>query len=191
MQLRNSQSHYGLITLSFHWLTVALVIVAWALGTFGDDFPRGPARVAALFVHNTAGLALMVLILARLAWRVGDPPPGPEPTFLGVWGDHAGLIAHYALYLLLVAVPVVGVVLQFARGDALPIFGLYDVASPWAADRAFSRSVKGLHELLANALMALAALHAVAALVHHWVLRDRTLLRMLPWSTPKPNDLDA
>jgi cytochrome b561 len=62
MQVKNSPSHYGLIALSLHWLTVALVIIAWALGTFGDDFPRGPARVAGLFVHNTAGIAILALL---------------------------------------------------------------------------------------------------------------------------------
>src|SRR6476620_128611 len=57
MQFRNSQDHYGLVALSFHWLTVALVIVAWLLRTFDDAFPRGAARAASLFVHMTAGLA--------------------------------------------------------------------------------------------------------------------------------------
>ena len=99
---------------------------------------------------------------------------------LGEWLDRAGRLAHYALYMLLVAAPVAGIVLQFARGDALPVFGLFDVVSPWPADKSFARSVKDVHEILANALVILAALHATAALVHHWVFRDRTLVRMLP-----------
>ena len=86
------------------------------------------------------------------------------------------------LYALLVAVPVSGIVLQFARGDSLPLFGLAEIVSPWTRDRAFARSVKEIHEVTANALVILAAFHAAAALVHHWVLRDRTLLRMLPHS---------
>jgi cytochrome b561 len=98
----------------------------------------------------------------------------------GAWLDQLGRLAHYALYALLVAAPVVGIVLQFARGDALPVFGLFEVASPWAADRAFAGAVKEVHEVLANALVILAALHAAAALLHHFALHDRTLLRMLP-----------
>ena len=62
----------------------------------------------------------------------------------------------------------------------MPVFGLIDIASPWPADRAFSRSVREVHELLANALMVVAGIHAAAALAHHWIFRDRTLLRMLP-----------
>jgi cytochrome b561 len=118
----------------------------------------------------------------RAAWRVADPPPRREPTALGRWLDYVGSSAHYALYLLLALVPVVGIVTQFARGDALSIFGIFEIASPWVKNRVFARSVTEIHEILANMLVILAALHAVAALIHHWVLRDRTLIRMLPGS---------
>jgi cytochrome b561 len=182
MQLRNSPNHFSVIAIGFHWLTVALVILAWTLGTFGDELPRGPARAAGLLVHMSAGLAILMLLFARGAWRLGDRPPPVERTYLGRYGDLASRVAHYALYVLLAAVGVVGIVLQFARGDALPIFGLFEIASPWPADRSFARSVKEVHEFLANVLVALAALHAAAALFHHWILRDQTLVRMLPWA---------
>jgi cytochrome b561 len=122
--------------------------------------------------------------LVNVAAASEDPPPPPEPTIFGEWLDRAGRLAHYALYALLVAAPVAGIVLQFARGDALPLFGLAEIATPWTRDRAFSRSVKEVHEVLANALVLLAAFHAAAALLHHWVLRDRTLKRMLPRAEP-------
>jgi cytochrome b561 len=180
MQLRNSADSYGAVPQTLHWLTVVLVALAWTLGTFGDEFPKGAARAAGLFIHISAGLAILAVLLTRLLWRIADPPPLAEPTKLGVWLDRAGRFAHYALYALLIAVPVAGIVVQLARGNALPIFGLTEIPSPWVADRAFSRSAKGIHELLANAMVILAAFHAAAALVHHWILRDRTLVRMLP-----------
>ena len=99
------------------------------------------------------------------------------------WMDRAGQLAHYALYALPIAVPVVGIVVRFARGDALSVFGLPDIPSPWLADRAFAHSAKEVHEVLANALVILAGLHAAAAFVHHWIFRDRTLVRMLPGSS--------
>ena len=152
------------MALSFHWLTLALVIVAWALGSFDDVLPRGSARAPGLFVHISACIAIATMLVVRLAWRVGDPPPPAETTPLTAWADRAGRLAHIALYALLIAVPVSGIVLQFARGNALPLFGLYEVTSPWMADRAFARSVKEVHEILANALVILAAFHAGAAL---------------------------
>lgn len=179
MRLRNSADGYGAISQSLHWFTVVLVAIAWALGTFGDVLPKGPVRGAGLFVHIFAGLAILAALMARVLWRMVDPPP-PSESMLGVWVDRAGQLAHYALYALLVAVPIAGIVLQFARGDALPLFGLAEIPSPWVADRTYARSVKEVHEVLANALVIFAAFHAAAALVHHWVFRDRTLVRMLP-----------
>jgi cytochrome b561 len=182
MQLRNSQDSYGLIPQVLHWAVVVAVTLAWALGTFDDVFPKGPARAAALFVHISAGLAVIAFVVVRLLWRIADPPPRPEETPLGTWVDRAGQLAHYALYALLIAVPVVGIVVHFARGDALPLFGLADIPSPWLANRAFARTAKEVHEVLANALVILASLHAAAAFVHHWIFRDRTLTRMWPGS---------
>ncbi len=180
MQYRNSRDRYGAIPQALHWTTVVLVLLAWLLGQFGDDLPTRAAEATGLFIHMSAGLLVLALLVLRLLWRVGDASPAAEPTAFGVWLDRAADLAHWALYALLIAVPVSGIVLQFARGYALPLFGMSEIASPWAADRAFSRSVREVHEVLANALVILAAVHAAAALFHHWVLRDRTLVRMLP-----------
>ncbi|HWB44961.1 MAG TPA: cytochrome b [Hyphomicrobiaceae bacterium] len=180
MRWRNSTAGYGAIPQLMHWITVALVILAWCLGQFGDSFPKGTARAASLFVHISAGLAVIGILALRLVWRLADGPPPVEHTTLGAWLDRLGRITHYVLYALLIAAPISGILLQFARGDPLPLFGFTGVASPWPADRAFARSVKEIHEVAANALVILAALHAAAALAHHWVLRDRTLVRMLP-----------
>jgi cytochrome b561 len=160
-----------------HWLTVILVVVGWTLGTFGDALTKGPPRQTGLFIHVSAGLAILAVLAVRLLWRLNDPPPPLEPTSLGAWLERIARLAHYALYALLLAVPVIGIILQFTRGNALPLFGLTEIASPWPADRALSRSVKEVHELLAHALVILAGFHAAAALVHHWVFLERMLPR--------------
>jgi cytochrome b561 len=169
---------YGATTRALHWLGALCVLLAWLLGSFGDDLPKA-TRPAALFAHISLGLAVLGLLVVRLGWRVADPPPASLPTSLGAWTNTIAAAVHWLLYALMIAVPVTGIVLQFARGDALPIFGLFDVASPWPRDRAFARSVKEVHELLANIILVAAALHAASALFHHYVLRDATLTRML------------
>ena len=187
MQLLNSSRRYGLVAQSLHWIVVVLVVLAWSLGTLDDALPRGSARAVGLYIHISAGLAIIALTALRLLLRLADPPPPPEKTYVGerataAWVELGAKLAHLGLYVLLVAVPVVGIALQFARGEALPIFGLLEIASPWPADRAFARNLKEIHEILAHGVMVLAGLHAAAALVHHWVFRDRTLVRMLPGS---------
>ena len=153
-------------------------------GVYQGEIPgmrsKGAARSVGLFVHISAGLAVLPIVVVRVLWRLVDPPPPPVVTPLGARLDRAGRFTHMLIYVLLVAVPVVGIVTQFARGQALPLSGLREIASPWGADRAFAHSVKEVHEFLANALLAVAAVHAAAALAHHWIFRDRTLKRMLP-----------
>lgn len=180
MRWCNSAEGYGAVPQVMHWVTVALVILGWFLGQFDDIFPKGAARAASLYVHISAGLAIISILVLRLFWRLADPPPPAEHTALGAQLDRAGRLTHYVLYALLIAAPVSGIVLQFARGGTLPLFGLTEIASPWTADRVFARTVKGVHEVTANALIILAMFHAAAAVIHHWVLRDRTLIRMLP-----------
>lgn len=187
MQWRNSTEGYGAIPQAMHWITVALVVLAWFLGQFDDLFPKGAARAASLFVHISLGLAVIVILTLRVLWRLADPPPPTERTILGAWLDRAGLLTHYILYALLIGVPVSGIVLQFARGASLPLFGLMEIGPLWPVDRVFAGSVKEVHEVMALALVIIAAFHAAAAMFHHWVLRDRTLVRMLPaaWRSPE------
>jgi len=181
MNVRNSSQGYGAVAMTLHWAVVMLVGCAWLTGQFGDTLPRGPQREVGAFIHVFLGLSILTLAAVRLIWRATDPPP-PEENAAGRWSAWAARSTHYLLYALLVAVPVAGVALQFARGHALPVFGMFEIASPWVADRSFARNVKEVHETLANALVILVGLHAAAALAHHYFLHDRTLIRMLPWS---------
>jgi len=180
MRVRNSAQAYGAVAIALHWMVALLVLGAWLLGQFGDDLPRGNPRETGLLVHISFGLAIVAFVAARLYWRFSDSPPAPEKSPLGTWGEWAGKAVHYLIYALLIAVPTAGVLAQFARGRGLPVFGLFEIASPWVEDRNFARNVTEVHEVLSNILIALVGLHAIAALVHHYIFRDRTLVRMLP-----------
>ena len=182
MRALNSSKGYGAIAMTLHWAVVVLVLGSWFSGQFGDELPRGAPRDTGLFVHISLGIAIVGFVLARLFWRLADPPPTPEQTPLGIWGERAAKTVQFAIYVLLIAVPVVGVLAQFARGHGLPVFGLFEIASPWTADRNFAQEVTEVHEVLSNIMMALIGLHAAAAIAHHYIFHDRTLLRMLPGS---------
>ncbi|HEX3505000.1 MAG TPA: cytochrome b/b6 domain-containing protein, partial [Xanthobacteraceae bacterium] len=179
MQLGNSTSRYGAIPQAVHWLTALFVIAGWSLGQFGDDLPRS-THPTALLVHMTLGQCVVALLVLRLLWRFVDPPPPPEVTPFGKLVEFAAKLSHVGLYALLIVVPFLGIIVQLKRGHDLPIFGIYDFASPWPADRATARAILRFHAYLADALLILAGIHACAAIVHHHVWRDRTLARMLP-----------
>jgi cytochrome b561 len=179
MQFRNSKDRYGVVAQFLHWSVVALVLVSWMSGSFSDDLPHS-LRDVVLSIHIWAGLAILVIVVMRSLWRIFDPPPPLEKTIFGQSAERVTKLVHYVLYALVFATPIVGIGVQFSRGDTLSIFGIVNIASSGAGDRVFARELKEIHELLANSLLIVAGVHAAAALVHHWILRDRTLLRMLP-----------
>jgi len=185
MRVRNSKTQFGAVAIGLHWLTALLILGVWTLGQTLDWFPRGEARSGAIVVHIGFGLAVLLTVLARFAWRLADPPPPLGRSRLGAWTNWAAEAVHYALYALLALAPIVGIATWFARGNALPAFGLVAIASPLAADRELARQLIDLHALLANAIVFLAGFHALAALGHHYLLRDDTLARMIPWMRPR------
>jgi cytochrome b561 len=183
MQWRNTQHGYGAAMRMFHWFSALLVGVAWTLGTLGDELPKGRPRELGELIHVSAGEVIALFLILRIGWRFIDPPPPADETPLGRRGEIIAKIVHVALYALLAAVIVAGVVTQFADGDALSALGVFDVPSPWPKDKAFAHDMKEIHEALANALVILATIHAASALVHHLAFGDRTLRRMLPDSS--------
>lgn len=180
MQLVNTKTRYGAIPQLIHWLTAIFVIAGWLLGTFGDDLPKGAAHEFGMLTHMTLGEGVVLLLVLRLAWRLANPPPPPEAAPFGRLVEAAAKLSPVALYALLLVVPFFGVLVQLKRGHPLPFLGYWEFASPWPADRSMARTLVAIHEYLADALLILAGIHAGAALLHHWLWRDRTLLRMLP-----------
>ncbi len=179
LSIRNDETGYGAAARTLHWLTAISVLAAWLAGQTVDAFGNA-WEPTVVYAHVTLGVALIALFALRLLWRFVDPPPPAEPSRFDPWAARAAHVGHWVLLALLAGALVAGVVHQFSRGNALPVFGLFEIASPWARDRAFVRATKEVHETFANALLVVAFLHAAAALAHHYVLHDRTLVKMLP-----------
>lgn len=178
-----STDRYAPAAQAFHWLSAILVILAWTLGVSLEALTKGDPRELGEFIHVLAGQAIVALLCLRLLWRFLWAPPD-APTALGPFGDILGKVAHLALYALLLAVPASGIVTLFLGGEALPLAGLVDIASPWARNRELRHYAKEVHEALAHGLMLLASVHAAAALTHHFIVKDGVLRRMLPRSIP-------
>ncbi len=175
----STPTRYSFNAQIYHWLTVILVVGAWTLGIVGDDLPRGPIRHYGETIHVACGEAVLFLLVLRLALRVVPPAPVAEayPHSLAIY---AAKIVHLSLYALLFAVPAAGILTLFYGGEPLAIFGMHDIPSPWLKNRELKHYALEIHELFANLLLFLAGLHAVAALIHHYVLKDSALKRMLP-----------
>jgi cytochrome b561 len=166
--------NYDRTTISLHWITAVLVVIIWIIGQTADWFPDGTFNTDYWSIHVVLGFALSVVIVWRIIWRSsgGRRLPAADAGVLHV----AAKATHYGLYLLLLAVVVLGIANAFVRG-----YNLFDVVSlPQLGDRALRRPITYWHGLAANILLGLAALHAAAALFRHYIIRDSVLGRMRP-----------
>ncbi|MDQ0349899.1 cytochrome b [Ancylobacter vacuolatus] len=171
---------YSLPLRALHWLTLIAIVVTYGVTYLEGFFERGtPGRALIWWTHISVGLTILGLVALRFVTRLAGPVPPPSAA-LSRPVHLASATVHVLLYVLLVATPLVGIYLAFLRGNEVTFFGLFTIPSPVEVDRTAAGQVIELHELLANALVVLALLHAAAALVHHYVLKDDVLRRMLP-----------
>lgn len=163
-----------------HWALFALVVLLYGL-TFGEDLlPRGDPTIDAIWrLHISFGMLLALFVLWRVALRLARGAPSLPEEMSGL-ERAAAKTGHVLLYALLIALPILGFLLTWYRGDPLSFFGLFTLPSPVTPDRAVARSIKGLHSLCANGILIVAGLHTFAALWHHFIRHDNVLLRMLP-----------
>jgi cytochrome b561 len=166
--------HYDRATIALHWATAGLVLVLWTIGQTADLIPRGTLRHSYWSLHFLFGFFFVVVLLARICWRVGSGKRLP-PADRGVL-QLAAVGMHYLLYALLVVVASLGLTNAFAHG--VSIFGL--IKLPHFGSRHLGESLTDWHGFAANCVLAVAALHASAALLHYYLKRDGILERMIP-----------
>jgi cytochrome b561 len=171
-------TNYDGVAISLHWATALLVVVQFALAETWDYFAK-PTQDSMQALHMSFGALLTLVILARLVWRL---IPGHQVSSLEIgWVRAASKGTHYLLYALLLAAVALGLAVQWSRGHPVSFFGLFDIPGPFGPfDRPVRRELKEIHNYVAWTIIIMAAIHALAALYHHYVLKDRVLVRMLP-----------
>ncbi len=191
MPLRNTARDYGTVAKWLHWLTALLFLASYVSVYYRHWFTEAktPENWTALQIHLSVGISIAVVVGLRVFWRIVSRVPDPEPgTRLEHLAAHAG---HYALYAVMIIMPISGYI---GTGVDTEFFFLFDV--PKFEDtalfallvtdglgisfEAFEKPVDFLHkEILGAWLVWLLILgHAAAALYHHFIRKDRTLLRM-------------
>lgn len=169
--------YYDKPTLIFHWLTAILVVVqfttslGWNYITPHDRFWRPWLEGT----HVSLGIFLAFIIVCRLIWRFTGMRHLPAEVGLsGVFSR----IMYMLLYLLLVVEAFLGFVLRWKQGDEFTFFGLASVPALLAPDKAAAHTIQELHNWVGWAIIILATGHAVAALIHHYVLKDDVMAKM-------------
>lgn len=177
--LRNTDSRYGVVAIGLHWLVAIAVIGLFALGywmvdlSYYDDWYR-----RAPDIHRSVGVLLLLVMVVRLVWRVMNPSPRPLPNHQR-WEVLAAHLAHSLLYVLLFVAMISGYLISTADGSSISVFGWFDVPSVTGQVKGMEDIAGAVHYWSTWAIVVLAGVHALGALKHHLIDRDRTLLRML------------
>jgi cytochrome b561 len=161
-----------------HWLIAVLVLIQIPLGVVIANEWGGPWQQPLYNLHKSFGAVILPLVIVRLLWRWTHPPL-PLPDDIPPLQQFAAHTTHWALYALLIVQPVIGWIATSAYPAPLPVFGLFELPKIWGEDKAFAERLFVVHRWLGGAIAVVAAMHIGAALHHHFVRKDRVLMRML------------
>jgi cytochrome b561 len=181
MPLRNSAEAYGSLAKFLHWAIVLLIIPQYFLAEAAGELPEGDPQIAQLYgIHKSIGMLVLILAVIRVAWKLVNRP---NPAFRDqvIWRRRSAATSHGLLYVLIFLQPLSGWAMTSAGGRDVRLFGWVTFPPLLRADPELHESLETVHEWLFYVLLAVAAVHIVAALYHHVVLKDDTLRRMLPF----------
>ena len=179
MSYLNTKERYGTLSIALHWLMVLLFIGVYAAIEFSDSFPKGSETRGLLkSLHFSFGMSILILVWLRLIARLIAPTPDIVPA-IPAWQHMLSKLIHLVLYIFMIAMPLAGYIGRMLAGKVTYLFG---IALPVFLDvnKDLAENIFDVHETIGNISYFLIGLHVVAALFHHYFMRDNTLTRMLP-----------
>ncbi|KVC27034.1 cytochrome b [Burkholderia pseudomultivorans] len=174
--------HFNALARGLHWLMAAMILAMLFIGV--GMVTSLHHRIWLIDLHRPLGIAILVLALLRLANRLCSRPPA-LPASLPHWQVLAAKASHWALYALMLALPVVGWALLSAGGFPIVMFKGVNLPAIVPASPALYAWLRDAHGVLARLLFAVALAHLSAALVHAWIYRDGVFSSMVRKVRPR------
>jgi len=178
MQIRNTPAQYGLVAKFLHWTVALMIIGVWGVGYYiTEAMPKDDPSAHQLYnLHKSTGMAILLLVVIRLSWRLYNSPPR-----LATMAKPLALLArsvHYSLYVLMFIQPISGWFMSSSAGYPPSMFGLFTFPDIVAKNQESVEFYKDLHNTCAYILLVLLVLHVAGALYHHFIAKDNTLRKM-------------
>jgi len=181
----NVKTKYSGLAMLLHWLIAVLVIVQWRISEAAEGAATREEGGAIMANHFALGVVIFAVVALRLVWRQVSPPPPPAANH-AAWERTFARVVHLVFYVLLLVMPVAGWIALSSFGEPINIWGLFHLpALPVPQNPDLGETIFELHGASGVALLALIALHALAALKHTFLDKDGTLYRMLPFGTAR------
>jgi cytochrome b561 len=173
------QERYTATAKLLHWLIALIILGLLPLGFYMSGLKLSPQKLQLYSWHKWAGVTVFLLVLVRILWRIGHRPPA-LPTHMKPYEQLAAHLGHFALYALMLAIPLSGWLMSSAKGFQTVWFGILPLPDLLAKDRDLGDTLLLVHQTLNFTLIAVLLGHIGAALKHHFMDRDEVLTRMLP-----------
>ena len=170
---------YDPVARLLHWLVFALLALQFAVAWTMPDMHRDTRPEGLIAWHLSIGTLILLVIVLRLLWRLRHPAPPPLAT-VPPWLQALSRLLHFLLYALLLSLPLLGWGNASSRGWDVSLFGLIPLPRLLAQGSSLGHALGDIHSLIATILLILVGAHGAAALYHHFIVKDRTLARMLP-----------
>jgi superoxide oxidase len=170
---------FDAVTITLHWITVLMVLALLVSGLLHAQLEEKSWAASLLLVHRSLGVTIWTLTVIRLVWRFTGAQFPEFPSSMTAIHRLGARLSEYALYLLLLLQPATGVAQSILRGRPVEVFA-WSIPPLVPKDLALAGIFHETHELGAWCLIGLVTLHATAALIHHFMLRDDVLEAMAP-----------
>lgn len=183
---RNTTERWGDIARILHWTIAVMILALIAVGAIMTDMEGSPQKYQIYMMHKSAGLLVLGLVLCRIVWRLSSRKPKAVPS-IPWYMNAAAEITHWGLYVLMLAIPLSGWLMNSYANFPLNWFGVEGLRVPnlttVPAEIGWERAKEmgEIHGALAWLLLFIVAVHAGAALFHHFVRKDPILARMTPF----------
>ena len=179
MLLSNNEHRYGAVTKLLHWSIALLIIGLIWLGWYMVDLGYyDPWYHTSLTAHKALGMLVLAVAVIKILWTLSQRRPDFVAT-IKPWEKTSALMAHKALFVLMLLIPITGYIISTSAGDPISFFDWFDIPALLDADDQLRDWAIELHYYLAYGGAGLIAVHALAALKHHFINRDGTLRKML------------
>ncbi len=170
---------YTRVAIWLHLVIGAAVVINIGLAMLTEDMSK-TTHMAAMAVHKPLGITILVLTLARIAWRLTHTPP-PLPAATPAWQRPLSKLVHFVFYALLILLPLSGWIWMSAAKSPINFFGLFDLPLIAGPSKALADTMHEGHEVMGIAMLVLVVIHLFAALKHQYIDRTHLVARMNPF----------
>ncbi|MFZ2163623.1 MAG: cytochrome b [Sideroxyarcus sp.] len=169
---------YTRTAITLHWFIALLIFAAFPLGVYMHELPLSPDKLRLYSYHKWIGVTVFILAVIRLYWRATHRPPALPASMPG-WEKFAAHATHYALYALILVIPLSGWLMSSAKGFQTVWFGVLPLPDLVGKDKELGDLLLEVHKLLNFLMLGLLLGHVGAALKHHFIQHDDILARMV------------